>query len=79
MPLPEHPPILVQAPRWAGIGLQIPPRCSDCSCERPSWFPFQVNVCDCDDAPDPDPYSERQLRIPPPGTVLAWSREDPCA
>lgn len=79
MPLPEPPPTLVQAPRWAGIGLLIPIRCADCSGDRPSWYPFQVNVCDCDDDPCPHPYEGRHLTVPPPATVLPWPAGDPCA
>lgn len=79
MPLPEPRPIVVQLPRWAGIGLEIPPREADCSGVRPSWYPFQVNVCDCDDDPDPEPYTGRQLTIPPASTVLPWPPGDPCS
>jgi hypothetical protein len=65
MPLPEYPPAVVQMPRSVGVGLVIPPRRSDCSGVRPSWYPFQMNVCDVD-APDPLPLTGRQLTIPPP-------------
>lgn len=71
MPLPEPRPTRVQAPASAGIGLRIPPRRSDCSGVRPSWYPFQMNVCDVD-APDPEPLTGRELRVPympPPGYV----------
>ena len=78
MPLPEPSPAVVQAPRSAGIGLEIPERKADCSGVRPSWFPFQVNVCDCDDAPDPEPLTGRQLRVPPPASNLPFPRHDPC-
>jgi hypothetical protein len=64
-PLPEYPPTRVQAPADAGVGLEIPEREADCSGVRPSWYPFQINVCDVD-APDPAPLSGRQLHIPPP-------------
>lgn len=63
MPLPEYPPIPGVVPKSAGIGLDIPERKSDCSGVRPSWYPFQANVCD-EDAPDPEPLTERQKRIP---------------
>jgi len=78
MPLPDIPPTLTHAPAWAGVGLEIPPREADCSGRRPSWFPFQVNVCDCDDDPDPTPLSERAMRIPPPSSSLPFDRDDPC-
>jgi len=65
MPLPEDPPAITQVPRSAGIGLDIPERKSDCSGVRPSWYPFQMNVCDID-APDEEPFTYRQLHVPPP-------------
>jgi hypothetical protein len=41
------------APQSASAGIPIPPRRSDCSGVRPSWFPFQINVCDeYEDDPD---------------------------
>lgn len=43
----------------------IPVRESDCSGTRPSWYPFQINVCD-DDDPDPLPLQPRNLTIPDP-------------
>ena len=46
-----------------GAGILMPARLSDSSGRRPSWYPFQVNVCDVD-APDPVPLSGRQLRLP---------------
>lgn len=46
-----------------GAGYLIPPRVADCSGRRPSWYPFQINVCDRDD-PDPTPLSGRQLTLP---------------
>lgn len=78
MPIPEPPPARVQAPKDAGIGLEIPPREADCSGMRPSWYPFAFNVCDCDDAPDPEPYSGRQLTLPPPSSK-PYPTGDPCA
>lgn len=68
MPLPEPDPVVVQSPRRAGVGLEIPERKADCSGVRPSWYPFVVNVCDVD-APDPEPYSGRQLTLPPPQPI----------
>jgi hypothetical protein len=66
-PLPAYPPTPVQAPKDAGIGLDIPEREADCSGVRPSWWSFAYNVCDeaCD-APDPEPFTERMMRVPPP-------------
>lgn len=65
MPLQQPRPTVVQTPRWAGIGLRFPPRQSDCSGERPSWYPFQVNVCDVD-GPDSPPWTDRMFQLPPP-------------
>lgn len=49
------------------VGLYIPPRESDCSGVRPSWYPFQINVCDEDcDEPDPLDFTARHLAIPEP-------------
>jgi hypothetical protein len=79
MPYPEPRPVVVQAPRWAGVGLDIPERKADCSGVRPSWFPFAVNVCECCDTPDPEPLSGRQLTVPPPASNLPFPRTDPCA
>lgn len=79
MPLPEHPPVRIQAPKWAGVGIEIPPRQADCSGVRPSWYPFQINVCDCDDAPDPEPYSGRDLSLPPAPPDKPYPTGDPCA
>lgn len=50
----------VQSARGAGI--PIPPRESDCSGTRPSWYPVVVNVCDQDD-PDPVPLTARHLTL----------------
>jgi hypothetical protein len=63
MPLPEYPPTPGVVPKSAGVGLRIPERKADCSGVRPSWYPFQVNVCDVD-APDPDPLTYRQMHVP---------------
>lgn len=65
MPLPEYPPAVVQLPRSVGAGVRIPKREADCSGVRPSWYPFQINVCD-QDAPEPLPFTDRHLQIPPP-------------
>jgi hypothetical protein len=64
MPLPEYPPKRVQAPKGLGAGIEFPPREADCSGVRPSWYPFQINVCDID-TPDPEPFLPRELRLPP--------------
>lgn len=64
MPLPEPKPVVLQLPKWVGIGLHIPERKSDCSGVRPSWVPFVYNVCD-QDAPDPEPLTAREMRVPP--------------
>lgn len=79
MPLPAPRPFVVQAPRSAGIGLHIPERKADCSGVRPSWYPFQINVCDCCDAPDPEPLTDREMRLPPAPPPAPYPAGDPCA
>jgi hypothetical protein len=49
-------------PERRGVGLVLPVRSSDCTGERPSWHPFQVNVCD-DDAADPVALTSRERSI----------------
>ena len=67
--LPDPRPAVVQVPARAGVGYRIPPRTSDCSGERPAWYPFQVNVCDVD-LEDlgyaPPEWTDRHRRLPPP-------------
>lgn len=46
------------------VGYDIPPRRADCTGRRPSWYPFQINVCDQDD-PDPPALTARHLTLPP--------------
>ena len=78
MPVPEYRPAVVQMPRWAGVGLRHPATDGGLfGCRGRRWYPFQVNVCDCCDDPDPIPYEGRQLTIGPPATT-AWPDEDPC-
>lgn len=48
-----------------GVGLVIPERRSDCTGQRPSWYPFQIQVDLCEgDSPDPPELSDRHFRIP---------------
>lgn len=49
-------------------GYYIPPREADCSGARPSWYPFQINVCD-EDAPDPPELTARHLTIGDPEPI----------
>lgn len=58
--VPVDPLPVVQSGR--GVGLRIPPRLADCSGRRPSWYPFQVNVCEVD-APDPLALTRRHQSI----------------
>lgn len=63
-PLPEDPPALVQAPADAGVGLEFRPRFPHP--EWPSdWWQRNLDepILDPDD-PDPDPLTERQMRLP---------------
>jgi hypothetical protein len=57
-----RPPLSAGGPEGRGIGLQVPGRRSDCSGARPSWYPFEVNVCDVD-APDPPAMTARERSI----------------
>jgi hypothetical protein len=61
--LPVSPPTLVQAPSGAGIGLHFEERLAE-----PGWPAdwWQRNYDEEPDAPDPEPLSEREQRIPPP-------------
>lgn len=61
--------------RDEGIGLDIPERKSDCSGRRPSWYPFQINVCD-EDAPDPVPLTDRHLSVGPAKPIPWEDRPD---
>lgn len=61
-----------QEPADRGVGLEIPDRESDCTGKRPSWYPFQINVCD-DDAEDFDPLpTERHRTIPDAPPAPSW-------
>lgn len=61
--VPTEPTPVVQTA--AGIGLHIPERKSDCTGQRPSWYPFQVNTCDAEfDPADPD-LTGRQMSTDP--------------
>jgi hypothetical protein len=73
MPLPELTGTRVAAPASEGIGLEIPPREADCSQVRPSWYPFQMNVCDSvEDVDPPEPFSGRQLTLPEPPAPIPF-------
>ena len=45
----------------AGIGLDIPERQSDCTGARPSWYPFQANVCDGELDPEDRDLTPREM------------------
>jgi hypothetical protein len=63
MPLPEYPPVYVQAPKRAGVGLRFRPREPE-----PDWPAdwWQRNYDQEPDEPDPWPLTERELHVPPP-------------
>jgi hypothetical protein len=63
--LPAYPPAVSSVPRAAGIGLVIPPREADCTGLRPSWYPFQINVCDWEFDPVDPPLTRRQMTTEP--------------
>lgn len=58
--VPVGPASVVQSS--SGAGIHIPPRLSDCSGRRPSWYPFHANVCEVD-APDQLALTRRQKSI----------------
>lgn len=61
--LPAYQPTVTQTA--AGVRLRVPERRSDCSGVRPSWYPFQINVCDAElDPADPD-LTPRQMTTDP--------------
>lgn len=49
-------------PEHRGIGLVLPVRMSDCSGARPSWWPFENNVCNVD-AAEPVALTARERSI----------------
>lgn len=53
---------------------RIPERESDCSGERPSWYPFQIEVaaCDEDEATVTFPEDSRNLSLPSTFTSPSW-------
>lgn len=62
----------IQAPADEGAGIAFPRRLSDCTGKRPSWYPFQINVCDQDE-PDIDPLpTDRHRELPPAPTLPDW-------
>lgn len=63
----------VQASKSEGVGIVFPERKSDCSGQRPSWYSFQISVCD-DDGPDPVGLTEREQSIPP-AQPIPWGPE----
>jgi hypothetical protein len=65
MPHPEPRPALVQAPAWAGVGLEFRPREPDPSWPE-DWWQRTYETLDEELEPGPPPLTERQMRIPPP-------------
>jgi hypothetical protein len=65
MPLPAYPPVLVQAPRWAGIGLRFPIR-QACPGWPADWWQRNCDTLWEDTDPCPPCLTEREQRIPPP-------------
>jgi hypothetical protein len=63
MPLPDYPPVRVQAPKRAGVGLRFPPREA-----QPGWPPdwWQRNYDEPPDDPGDPPLTEREMHLPPP-------------
>jgi hypothetical protein len=59
--VPTEPIPVVQSA--AGIGLVIPERKSDCTGQRPEWYPFQVNTCDAEFDPEDPDLTPRQRSV----------------
>jgi hypothetical protein len=64
MPLPDFPPVIVQAPARAGVGLRFRERTADPSWPV-DWWQRNYDTL-CEDDPDPAPFCERALRLPEP-------------
>lgn len=61
----------ISASKSEGIGLEIPPRRSDCTGKHPSWYPFQIQVdaCDGDAVEVAVPQSARHVGIGQPSAI----------
>jgi hypothetical protein len=70
MPLPKSPPALVQAPAWAGVGLEFPERVAEPGWPVDWWQrDLDSDRDDPDDEPPP-PLTEREMHVPPPPVVI---------
>lgn len=70
MPLPELTGTRVAAPADEGVGMEFPAREADYTGERPSWYPFQVNVGDhVEDVDPPEPFTPRMMTLGPPAPI----------
>jgi hypothetical protein len=65
MPLPEYPPVRVQVPKRAGVGLRFRPRTAE-PCWPEDWWQRNCDDVFDVDEPDPCPLTEREQRLPPP-------------
>ena len=80
MPLPDYPPALVQAPRWAGVGLRAELLAGWMRFPMPDWpadwWQRNYDLLYVYDAPGGTPMTERHLRIPgfPYPTVTPYDR-----
>jgi len=59
----EYPPKTYQLPLKQGIGLEIPPRTVPPSWPQ-DWWQRNFDTLD-EDGPDPEPFTGRQLVVPP--------------
>jgi hypothetical protein len=68
MPLPDYPPTLVSAPRWAGVGLREELRRGYVRFPMPhwpsDWWQRNYDLLYEYDTPGTFPLTERMLRIP---------------
>lgn len=59
-----------------GVGIAIPPRQSDCTGQHPSWYPFQLQVDQCDvDVDISVPLTARHFGIGEPQGIR-WEPDD---
>jgi hypothetical protein len=68
MPLPDYPPPIVSAPRWAGVGLRAELQLGWMRFPMPSWpddwWQRNYDLLYEYDAPGTWPMTERMMRVP---------------
>ena len=63
----------VQVPAAAGVGVVFPPRRSDCTGAHPSWYPFQIQLDECEEDAEMVDHipTPRHRRLPEPPSTFA--------